>query len=104
VLLDRSSLLTTHQALRAIAIVAVGRGDHHNVSGVLDISSIVLGERRHVSLLIERNPAPHPMLPDSNSVCDQRRTLVVMSQSAFDRSNRVDAAVLVSTLQIIGGA
>src|SRR5262252_8934266 len=58
VLLDRGSLLATHQALRAIAIFAVGRGDHHSVSGVLEIGPVVLGERRHDSLLIERNLPP----------------------------------------------
>jgi hypothetical protein len=43
VLLDPTSLVATHQALRAIAIVAVGSGDHgRTVSGVIEIGSVVL--------------------------------------------------------------
>ena len=52
VLLDRTSLLATHQALRAIAIFAVGRSDHHNVSGVLVVGSVVALGERHDSLLL----------------------------------------------------
>jgi hypothetical protein len=81
VLLDRCSLLATNQALRAIAIFAVGRSDHHSVSGVLEIGPVVLGERRHFFLLIERNLALDWVLPDSNSVCDQRHRLVVPRQT-----------------------
>ena len=81
VLLDRGSLLATQQALRAIAIFAVGRSDHHSVSRVLEIGPVVLGDRRHESLLIERNLAAGCVLPDSNSVCDQRHRLVVPRQT-----------------------
>jgi hypothetical protein len=85
VLLDRSSLLATHQALRAITIFAIGRSDHHNVSGLLEIRSVVLGERRHDSLLIERNAAPNGMLLDGNNVCDRRHRLVVPRLTARRR-------------------
>ena len=80
--LDRISLLATHQALRAIAIFAVGGSDHYDSSGVLEIGPVVLGERPHDSLLIERNLALGWVLPDSNSVCDQRHRLVVPRQTS----------------------
>ena len=41
ILLDRGSLLATHQALRTIAVFAVGR----SVSGELEIGPVILGER-----------------------------------------------------------
>ena len=47
------SILATHQALRAIAIFAVGRSDQHPVSRKFGIGSVVLVQvGRHVFLLM----------------------------------------------------
>jgi hypothetical protein len=87
VLIDHGSLLATHQALRAIAISAVGRDDHHSVSGVLEIGPVVLGEQRHDTLLIERTVPLCCVLRDSNSFCDRRHRLAVLRQTKARESD-----------------
>ncbi len=96
------SILATHQALRAIAIFAVGRNDQHPVSGKFGIGSVVLVHVGGHVFLLMRGTRANPILADSNRVCDRRHGFPskTHSNALFNHVRSISDAGHITKLRI----